>query len=87
MNVLECQEFRELLLYLGEDKIDDSDLPHRTKMTLMILEEFKAEHKRICGDLQVCSRKFFKSSQFTDLALEMFVEGCRSHLFYHGSLE
>jgi hypothetical protein len=54
MNVLECQEFRELLLYLGEDKIDDSDLPHCTKMTLIIFEEFKAEHKRICGDLQVC---------------------------------
>lgn len=41
-NVLECKEFRDILLYLREDKIDDSDLPHCTKMTQMILEEFKA---------------------------------------------
>ena len=54
MNVLKCQEFWELLLHLGKDRIDKGELPHRTKMTLMILEEFKAEHERIRNNLQVC---------------------------------
>ena len=35
-NVVECPEFRSLLLYIGEGKIVDKDIPHRTKVTNMI---------------------------------------------------
>ncbi|KAG5636164.1 hypothetical protein DXG03_005096, partial [Asterophora parasitica] len=52
MNVFDCQEFWDILLYLGGDKINDKDLPHCTKMTKMILEEFWQEQKKIHKELQ-----------------------------------
>jgi len=53
INVLECPEFRELLLYIGENKLDEDDLPHRTKATIMILEEYKKKHMKVVNDIQV----------------------------------
>jgi len=53
-NVLECPEFRELLLYLGDGKIDDSNVPHRTKVTQMVLDTYHKEHSNIKVDLRVC---------------------------------
>lgn len=55
INVLECPEFRELLLYIGEDNLDEHDLPHRTKATMMILEEHKKKHMEIVHDIQASS--------------------------------
>lgn len=57
-NVVECPEFRELLLYLGEGKIQDKNLPHRTKLTEMILNEFRTEYCKIKDDLKVWHDKF-----------------------------
>ena len=39
-NVVECPEFRSLLLYIEEGKIVDKDISHRTKVTNMIHEEY-----------------------------------------------
>ena len=50
---MDCNEFWELLLYLGEHKIDDRTLPHWTKLTAMILEEYKKEHQKITESLSV----------------------------------
>jgi hypothetical protein len=53
-NVLECPEFRDLLLYLGDGKISNADVPHRTKLTQMVLEEYWREYNKIKEDLKVC---------------------------------
>ncbi|KAH6902448.1 hypothetical protein BKA70DRAFT_1113001, partial [Coprinopsis sp. MPI-PUGE-AT-0042] len=39
------------LLYLGDGKITDKDLPHRTAMTKMILDEHKRELERLREEL------------------------------------
>lgn len=52
INVLESPEFRELMLFLGDGKLEDKDLPHPTKMTKTILEEFKKERKSLAEDMQ-----------------------------------
>ncbi|KAG2053953.1 hypothetical protein BDR06DRAFT_1051775, partial [Suillus hirtellus] len=46
-NVVECPEFWELLLYLGEGKIQDKNLPHCMKLTEMILNEFWTEYCKL----------------------------------------
>ncbi|KAG2744442.1 hypothetical protein P692DRAFT_201668534, partial [Suillus brevipes Sb2] len=40
------------LLYLGEGKIQDKNLPHRTKLTEMILTEFRTEYCKVKNDLK-----------------------------------
>ncbi|KAG1789048.1 uncharacterized protein HD556DRAFT_1191472, partial [Suillus plorans] len=40
------------LLYLGEGKIQDKNLPHCTKLTEMILNEFRTEYCKIKDDLK-----------------------------------
>ncbi|KAF7974202.1 hypothetical protein HWV62_13164 [Athelia sp. TMB] len=42
INVVECPELCELLLYLNQDLLD-ADLPHRTKLTELIFEGFQCE--------------------------------------------
>ncbi|KAG1841587.1 hypothetical protein F4604DRAFT_1546278, partial [Suillus subluteus] len=41
-----------LLLYLGEGKIDDKTLPHRTRLTIMLLEEHKKEHLNMINNIK-----------------------------------
>ncbi|KAG6822674.1 hypothetical protein H0H92_012967, partial [Tricholoma furcatifolium] len=52
MNVVECPEFRELLLYLGDDTIDDDDIPGRTKITKMIEDEAQSCQDKIKASLK-----------------------------------
>ncbi|KAH7918270.1 hypothetical protein BV22DRAFT_990206, partial [Leucogyrophana mollusca] len=40
------------LLYLGNGKIDDKDLPHRTKLTQMILDEYRKEYQKMKLELK-----------------------------------
>ncbi|KAJ8582382.1 hypothetical protein M405DRAFT_691800, partial [Rhizopogon salebrosus TDB-379] len=40
------------LLYLSDGKISDTDVPHRTKLTQMVLEEYRREYKKIQEDLK-----------------------------------
>lgn len=56
---MECPEFRELLLYLGDGKIDDTELPHRTKITQMILDEYRKEYNKAKDDLKACSFPYY----------------------------
>ncbi|KAF5375704.1 hypothetical protein D9615_009361 [Tricholomella constricta] len=52
VNVVECPEFRELLDYLGNDKIDDDDIPHRTKIMQMIYDEHQKMRQQIMAELR-----------------------------------
>lgn len=54
MNVVECPELRELLVYIGNDTIDDDDILHRTKITQMLFEEHQAMRQQIMAELRVC---------------------------------
>ncbi|KAG1737505.1 uncharacterized protein EDB91DRAFT_1040512, partial [Suillus paluster] len=40
------------LLYLGDGKIDDTELPHRTKITQMVLDEYRREYNRAKDDIK-----------------------------------
>ncbi|KAF5372361.1 hypothetical protein D9615_009320 [Tricholomella constricta] len=52
LNVVECPELRELLNYLGNDKINDDDIPHRTKITQMIYDEHQKMRQQIMAELR-----------------------------------
>ncbi|KAG6864121.1 hypothetical protein C0991_012332 [Blastosporella zonata] len=47
INVVECPEFQELLVYLGDGNIDDDDIPCRTKITKMIQDAYKDVREKI----------------------------------------
>ncbi|KAF9463607.1 hypothetical protein BDZ94DRAFT_1128067, partial [Collybia nuda] len=40
------------LVYIGNDTIDDDDIPHRTKITQMIFEEHQAMRQQIMAELR-----------------------------------
>ncbi|KAG1809642.1 uncharacterized protein BJ212DRAFT_1233224, partial [Suillus subaureus] len=40
------------LLYLGDGKMDDTDLPHQTKITQMVLDEYCKEYNKTKDDLK-----------------------------------
>ncbi|KAG1723813.1 hypothetical protein EDB19DRAFT_1582895, partial [Suillus lakei] len=40
------------LLYLGDGKIDDTELPHHTKITQMVLDEYRREYNRAKDDIK-----------------------------------
>lgn len=44
-----------MILY-GSDKLDDNDLPHRTKVTQLIKELYNEAMRRLRAELQVSSR-------------------------------
>lgn len=43
------------MLYIGADLIDDSDLPHRTSITNLILSENEREFQNLVLDFKVCT--------------------------------
>ena len=53
LNVVECNEFRRLLLFLRED-LKDTDIPHRTKIKMDIIEAWKDYFVTLKQDLAVC---------------------------------
>lgn len=36
MNVMQCPEFRDLLLYISQGYLEDEEIPHQTKVTELI---------------------------------------------------
>lgn len=52
INVIECIEFRHLLLFLRET-LQNKDIPHRTTMRKAIMEEFQRYYKALVVDLKV----------------------------------
>ena len=52
MNVVENPEFRKLILLLRED-IEDKDIPHRTKLCQLILDQFRTYFASLKEELAV----------------------------------
>lgn len=50
--VIECPEFRKLLLLLRED-LQDKDIPHRTKIRESIIKAWQTYFARLKADLAV----------------------------------
>lgn len=52
MNIVECPEFRALLLFMRESLRDD-EIPHRTKMRKSIIQEFQHYYGKLIEKLLV----------------------------------
>lgn len=50
--VIECREFRDLLLLLRES-LQDTDIPHRTKIRTAIIEAWAAWYQTLKASLAV----------------------------------
>ncbi|KDQ06613.1 hypothetical protein BOTBODRAFT_91089, partial [Botryobasidium botryosum FD-172 SS1] len=50
INVVEGAEFRDLLLFISTE-LEDTDIPHRTKLTQLIFERYNLEYNAIVKDL------------------------------------
>lgn len=54
INVVECREFRDLILALRED-MKESDIPHRTKLRESIIRAWKSYFNLVLKvELEVC---------------------------------
>ncbi|KAJ2928061.1 hypothetical protein H1R20_g9035, partial [Candolleomyces eurysporus] len=74
INVVESPEFRELLLFLGDGKLEDRDIPHRDKMTSMILDAHALEYQKMRKDLKnALGRISFTMDLWTDPNLTPFM--------------
>ncbi|KAF5387624.1 hypothetical protein D9615_000715 [Tricholomella constricta] len=51
INVIESPELRDLLLFIGTE-LTENNLPHRTKLTEIIVESFKKEYAELMNDIQ-----------------------------------
>jgi len=52
MNVVESPELRDLLLFIGTD-LTEHDIPHRTKLSELIVLRYKAEYAKLMVEVQV----------------------------------
>jgi len=59
MNIVECREFRNLLLLLRED-LQDKDIPHRTKIRESIITAWKLWFLGLKSELAVSTTNFFE---------------------------
>lgn len=50
--VVDGPELRDLLRYVGQD-LRDCDIPHRDKLTDLVLKRFKTERENMIEDMQV----------------------------------
>jgi hypothetical protein len=58
LNVVECPEFRRLILLLRSD-LNDSQVPRRTKMRELVLRAWSQYFQVLRRDLAVCLPLFF----------------------------
>ena len=59
INVIGFPELRDLLLFLGTN-LEERDLPHRTKLTLLILERFHLEYEKLVNEIKVSILLYFE---------------------------
>ena len=52
INVVECPEFRDLILY-ASDHLQDIDIPHRTMLTELIKERCAVDFGAVVEELKV----------------------------------
>ncbi|THU88276.1 hypothetical protein K435DRAFT_608501, partial [Dendrothele bispora CBS 962.96] len=62
-----------LLLYIGAD-IQDSDIPHRTKLSQLIVQQFQKEYSKMIGDIQnALGRLSWTSDIWSRINLESYL--------------
>lgn len=49
---MDSPELRDLFLFLGTE-LEERDLPHRTKLSQMIVERFQMEFRKLLEEIQV----------------------------------
>lgn len=64
INVIECREFRELILILREE-LRDEDIPHRTKLRKSIIDAWLKRFELLVKELQVVNI-FFPHENMTN---------------------
>ncbi|KAF9510406.1 hypothetical protein BS47DRAFT_1300302 [Hydnum rufescens UP504] len=73
MNVIECPEFRALLLYLQENLTND-DIPGRTKIRSSILKMWQTEFLKLKSELEGSLGKVsFTADIWSDSRLRPFL--------------
>ena len=81
-NLLECPEFREYILYVGQGNMDDSDLPKCTSMTDLIKKLYHEEMGRIFQELRNSTGRIsFSMDLWSDTNLRSFM-AVTAHYIY-----
>jgi hypothetical protein len=57
---LSSAELRELLVFISHD-LTDKDIPHRTMLTKLIIENFHKEYKKLLQEIQVTVQVSYQS--------------------------
>lgn len=82
INVVECKEFRRLLLFLREG-LCDTDVPHRTSVRNKIIETFKQYLVSLKKELGVSTCVQLRS--FLVVPSNLCYLGCtRTNIFHNG---
>ena len=63
INVIECPEFRALLLLL-RGELKDSDIPHRIKLHGQVMKAWVQWFMELKKELGVSSKQLYSSQQF-----------------------
>ncbi|KDQ54439.1 hypothetical protein JAAARDRAFT_49389 [Jaapia argillacea MUCL 33604] len=78
INVIESEELRDLLLFVGT-KLKDGDIPHQMKLAQLLIERFRIETELLAHDMQNALRRIaFTADAWSDPAK-------RAHLGITGS--
>jgi hypothetical protein len=73
INVIECREFRDLLLLLRSD-LQDRDIPHRTKLRETIIEAWESHFKALKLDLaDAVGKVSFTADLWSDKNLRSYI--------------
>jgi hypothetical protein len=71
MEVVDCEEFRDLLLYIGL-QLEDHNIPHCTRLSELITECFKVEYNQMLEEIRVGQSSVLrvqKSHDFVEFSL------------------
>jgi len=83
INVVECPEFWELLLYLGDGKLTDKDIPHCTKITTLILDTYKKEMEQTKEEMKRAEGRIsFTTDLWSDPNLDSYM-AITAHYMVH----
>ncbi|KAF5353589.1 hypothetical protein D9758_013794 [Tetrapyrgos nigripes] len=72
LNVVDCPELRDLLLFIGTD-LADSDIPHRTKLSELIVQQFQKEYTEMINIKNSLGRLSWTSDIWSRTNLESYM--------------
>ncbi|KDN41816.1 hypothetical protein RSAG8_07187, partial [Rhizoctonia solani AG-8 WAC10335] len=87
MNVVEKEEFRELLIYCGQGRIRDQDIPHRDKLTAAAWAMYLLEKGKIDNEMKSAQGAISLTSDlWTDTNRRSFMAVTAHYINNSGSL-